>query len=314
MKYFLLVVTGLLLSIGAVAMPVKESNSILASVNGEPITLLDVLPLTAHREYQLNAVYSGELLTKEILELRKKAVDRLIDHKLVQAEYAKQNFKISNRDIERELDRISEQMGYRSREEWILRLRKDGTGFDQMRQEVEKNMMVQLMMQRQVVIDGKPTPKEMFEYFEAHKKDYSEPEKIGLSMLKLDMKTPELREAVDKINVQLQLGRVKFADLVKKYNPDAAEGGDLGEIERSLLRTEFASALKNVFPGMVAGPLQLDGDMVWLYVNSHRPAVQADFNAVENKIRTDMEKKRRDKVLQEYFLKLRSGAVIEYYF
>lgn len=314
MKRFLLFIAGLAAGISAAALPAKESNSILASVNGEPITLLDVLPLTSQKEYQLGVVYSGELLAKEILKLRKNAVDRLIDHKLVQAEYAKQNFKISNRDIERELDRVSEHMGCRSREEWIRRLRKEGTTLEQMRREVEKNMMVQLMMQRQVVIDGKPTPKEMYEYFESHTKDYTEAEKIGLSMLKLDLKTPDLQQEIDRINVELQLKKSTFADLVKKYNPAMTNNGYLGEIERPLLRPEFAAALKNVTQGMFAGPLQMDDGVVWLYVDSYKKAVQADFQSVENRIRSDMEKSRREQVLQEYFAKLRSRAVVEYYF
>ncbi len=293
---------------------VKESNSILASVNGEPVTLQDVLPLTSLREYQLGAVYTGELLAKEILELRKKAVDRIIDHKLVQIEYGKQNFQISNRDIERELDRISGQMGCRSRDELTRRLRKDGSSLEQMRQDVEKNMMVQLMMQRQVVIDGKPTPKELYEYFTAHKKDYAEAEKIGLSMLKLDLNTPDIQQKTDEINVALQLKKSTFADLVKIYNPGAGNDGYLGEIERSLLRPEFAAALKDVTLGSVAGPLQIDGGVVWLYVNSYKEAVQADFSSVESKIRDDMEKKRREEVLREYFLRLRSRAIVEYYF
>ena len=72
----------------------KEFNSIVASVNGEAITLMDVLPLTKNKEYQFYAAYSGDRLKQAIYNLRKKTVDDLIDHKLMQEEYRKQNFKI----------------------------------------------------------------------------------------------------------------------------------------------------------------------------------------------------------------------------
>ena len=133
-------------------------------------------------------------------------------------------------------------------------------------------------------------------------------------MLKLELNTPDIQQKTDEINVALQLKKRTFADLVKIYNPGAGTGGDLGEIERSLLRPEFAAALKDVTPGSVAGPLQIDGGVVWLYVISHKKALQADFSSVENKIRNDMEKKRREEVLREYFLRLRSRAIVEYYF
>ena len=52
---------------------VHETNSILASVNGKPITLLDVLMLTGRKELQLKTVYSGKLLEQELYSLRKKS-------------------------------------------------------------------------------------------------------------------------------------------------------------------------------------------------------------------------------------------------
>ena len=291
----------------------SETDSILASVNGEAISLMDVLPLTVQKEFQLGAVYSGKLLEQEIHELRRKAVDRIIDHKLVQAEYAKQSFKISNRDIERELDTVAENMGCRSREEWLRRLRKEGLTLEQMRQDVEKGMMVQLMVLRQVKIDGSPTPREMYEYFKANEKKYSEAEKIGLSMLKLSASRPELERDAGEISAALAAADADFAALVAKYTPEAGDGY-LGEIERKLLRPEFAAALPTVTPGKVVGPLKVDGGMVWLKVVSHKQPLGADFAAVESRIRQDMENSRRERVLNDYFRKLRSRAVVEYYF
>lgn len=295
------------------AEPVREMNSILASVNGDAVTLMDVLPLTMAKEFQISAVYSGELLNREIQQLRKKAVDRLIDHRLLQLEYLKQSIRISNQDIERELDRISELMGCRSREEWIGKLRKEGTTLEQMRQDVEKNMMAQLMMQRRIVINGEPTPQELYDYFKSHEKEYATSEKVGLSMLKIGLNHPDIQKTVQAVSAKLNLPDADFTALVREYSPEFGNG-DLGEIDRSLLRPEFATALKDISVGKIIGPLNIDDGMVWLKVNSHRNAVAANFGAVEQRIREDMQKKRREEVLNGYFQKLRSQAVIEYYF
>lgn len=290
-----------------------EMDSILASVNGEAISLADVLPLTAQREFQLSAGYSGKLLENEIQKLRRRAVDQLIERKLLQLEYSKQSFRISNRDIEIELDRIAENMGCRSREDWLRRLRKDGTTLEQVRQEVEKNMMVQVMIQRQLMIVGSPTPREMYEFFKANESRYAQAEKIGLSMLRLESNRPTLKKDVQDISAALAAGNADFAALVKKYTPQHGDGY-LGEIERDLLRPEFAAAVKNAAPGKIVGPLPVDEGVVWLKVVKIQAAVDADFTAVEQRIRVDMEKARRERILQEYYRKLRSQAVVEYYF
>lgn len=298
----------------AAALPGQsEMDSILASVNGEAISLVDVLPLTAQREIQLGVTFSGAALEREVRELRKKAVDRLIDHKLLQSEYAKQSFRISNRDIEREMDRVAENMGCRSRDEWIRRLRRDGVTLEQMRQEVEKNMMVQLMIHRQIRIDGSPSPRETYEFFKKHESEYAQAEKIGLAMLRLEGNRPTLDADMREISAALGSGKADFSALVKKFAPQSGDGY-LGEIERNLLRPEFSAAIKTARPGKVVGPLRVDDGVVWLKVVSHQAAVKADFAAVEQRIRQDMEKARHREVLDEYFRKLRSQAVIEYFF
>ena len=55
----------------------REMNSVLASVNGEAVTLMDVLPLTRGRELQARAVYSGERLAQVIGDYRKEVVNEL---------------------------------------------------------------------------------------------------------------------------------------------------------------------------------------------------------------------------------------------
>lgn len=70
-----------------------EVNSVLASVNGEPISLWDVLPATRQQEYQAYAAYSGDRLYEAIRQIRRKTVDDLIDRKLLIADYRDQAFR-----------------------------------------------------------------------------------------------------------------------------------------------------------------------------------------------------------------------------
>ena len=53
-------------------------DSVVVSVNGEPITLLDVILETGSRERELAGIFSGQRLSNETLELLK-AMPELID-------------------------------------------------------------------------------------------------------------------------------------------------------------------------------------------------------------------------------------------
>ena len=164
----------------------SEMNSVLASVNGEAISLKDVLTLTRQQEYLAYAAFSGDKLTAEIKRIRKKAVDELIDRKLLVAEYHKQSFRISSRDIENEIDRTAQRMGCRSRDEFRSKMLAEQVDFESFRKELVERMIHVCMIQRLAMIEGAPTPKEVYEYFQKHRKSLAVSESYELAMLKLD--------------------------------------------------------------------------------------------------------------------------------
>ena len=70
-----------------------EVNSVLASVDGQAITLMDILPFTRNKELQASSVYSGDKLLDVISGYRKKAVDDLIDNILIVNEFSKYKYE-----------------------------------------------------------------------------------------------------------------------------------------------------------------------------------------------------------------------------
>ena len=67
-----------------------QRDSILASVNGESITLQDVMLETNADEAKLASLYNGEDLVRKIEEIRRKVLENLINRKLIYATYKKE--------------------------------------------------------------------------------------------------------------------------------------------------------------------------------------------------------------------------------
>jgi len=298
--------------------PPPEMNSVLASVNGVPVSLVDVLGTTRDSEYRAFAVFSGPRLEEEIRSIRRKAVDEKIDKMLVLEEYRGQENPppIPAQAIEEELDRIAERMGVRSRSEFVRKLRNSGTDIDKLRKEIEEYLIFHMMVYDRIRIESNITPKEVYEYYQAHREEFVRPETIQLAMIMLKISDPELEEKSAAIARELAASPDAFAELARKYSvgPDSENGGDLGKIERKRLRTEFAAAMPVLEAGRVYGPIRTAEGVSFLRILSHTPEEKGDFGSLSPEIRRKIDLEEREKIRNTYMEKLRAQAIIRYFF
>lgn len=293
-----------------------EVNAVLASVNGVPISLVEILKETRDAEYRAAAVYSGERLTEEIRNIRRKAVDERVDKLLVLEEYRKDPTPIPSQAIEEELDKIAERMGVRSRSEFIRRLRNSGTTVDELRKELEEYLIFNMMIYSRIRIESNITPREVYDYYQARRAEFIRPEQVGLAMILLPLADPEMDKKSAAVAKQLAAAPDSFAELAKRYSdgPNAENGGDLGRIERKRLRAEFAAAMPEQETGRVYGPVRTAEGTVFLRILSHTPEEEGDFRTLGPEIRDRIDREQREGIREKYLLNLRSEAIIRYFF
>ena len=142
----------------------KTSNidSILASVNGIPISLSDVLYESRRTEARLGMVYSGKQLYDEVLKLRRQILDDIIVRKLVLSEYKKKQFDIPQQYTETLLDEIMESYGCENREELAERARKSGTSLAELTKKTTEKVIIQVMVNSFYFNYVNVTPRELF--------------------------------------------------------------------------------------------------------------------------------------------------------
>ena len=291
-------------------------NAVLATVNGEPISLGDVLPMTQGKELQAAAAYSGAELEREICKLRMEAVDDLIDNKLIVVDYATKSFTIPERDVDSAMDEASVQIGCRSRNELNKKLREGGSSLEEFRKRVREQMIVQVMLLREYHASNFITPEDMYRYYSEHMDEFSRPERIELAMLQLSPETPNVETQVREISEKLAADPEAFPELVRRFSsgPGRGDGGKLGCIERRRLRVEFAAALGEKPPvGGILGPLRTADGIFWLKVVSCQVAEVVPFERSGAEIRRRLEIELRRRCRARYCARLRSGAIIRYF-
>ncbi len=289
----------------------RELNSILASVNGEAISLHDILPYTRDKEYVAYASCQSSELAQVIFDIRKKAVDELIDRKLIVADYRAGKFRIPAREIDAELDRVAVNTGAKSRQDFIAKLRRAGVEYAKMRNDVEEYMAVQLMLHRCAMIGNVVTPEELYNYYNSHKDEFLKPDSVELAMILVKDEA-----AASEIAGKLKNAPEMFAELASRYSegPGRENGGLLGAIEIRRLRSEFSSAIKVFENGRVYGPVKTAEGINFLKVVKFIPGSSNDYFSVLPALREKLEAKRREMRFEEYKLSLRKKAVVRYFF
>ena len=326
MRFWKTLIGASMLSVGVAAADAPVSggivrtpdrlNAVLATVNGEPISLGDILPMTRSREYQAAAAYSGEELTGAVYKLRLEAVDEVIDSKLILADYSGKSFEVPERDIEAAVDDAALQMGCRSRSDLARRLREEGSSVAELRKKLREQIIVQVMLQREYHISNFITPEDMYRYYKEHETEFSRPESVELAMLQLSPERLQSGVSVEEISAALAADPASFADLVRRYSsgPGRNDGGDLGTIEKRRLRMEFASALEGkIAVGKICGPIKTADGVFWLKVLAYNQAESSSFDASGAEIRRPMESALRRECRERYCARLRKGAIVRYF-
>ncbi|MBR2904630.1 MAG: peptidylprolyl isomerase [Lentisphaeria bacterium] len=300
----------------------KQEDSVLVSVNGQPVTLLDVLMETNAAEVRLAGMYSGERLYSEVEKLRRQVVEEIIIRKLVYEEYKRRPFPIDRQYIDRLTDQLAVTMGGGTRLGLEKKARQMGISLDILRDKLKEKIAVDVLIMdacdRPVFI----TPREVYEYYKNNPKDWTEPKKYSLALLLIAKKGNKSADDPVKVCEKLkkEIAQIKksedFASLVRTYSdaPGAEQGGNMGDVDEDKLRPEFSAVLNKAVVGDMPGPIETPEGYYFIRVEKIVPEKKIPYEKVSEKIRGHLENAERIKIRRSYGERLKAGAVIKYYF
>jgi hypothetical protein len=289
----------------------REVDSILAAVNGSPITLNEILPTTREQEFRLGNAYSGKTLEKEVLKLRYKAVEEIIDRKLIIADFHNQNLHIPPQEVENELDRWGKHIGCHSRKDLEERIRKSGSTLSGIRERILQRMIVQVMRRRAFMLAELPTPSEVFHRFKEEEKNLSFPGSVELALVKLPLNDGENAQ---KIAATLKKTPEAWDKIALQYPLTPGTNGKIGSVELPQLRSEFAKTMRVISPGRIYSNIKTADGIYFIKVLKYLPPRKAVFSKHAEAIRKKTEEEIYRKSSAAYAARLRAQAGIEYFF
>jgi len=264
---------------------IKEQ--IVAVVNDDIITYSELEKILNPIFERYERIYSGAELFSMLQKARHDILEHLVQEKIILQEAKKQDVRaMMGDDFGQEVDRgITEaRKKFGSEEDFIKELKREGMTFEQFKTEQEDRTLIRAMLIKEVSSKCSVSPLEVKDYYETHKGEFTEGEKVRASQIWIK-NNPENAAESERLAKEI-LGRLNhgesFAALAKKYSqcPYASRGGDWGFIGKGHWNKELEDAVFSLQPGRHSGVIKTDLGWHLVMVQERKPATVKPLDEV----------------------------------
>ncbi len=283
-------------------------DRILVKINDSIVTQYDL-------DQELKPLYQQikdrQLSPKEqaqVQEMKRKALDGLVNDVLIQQEVNRFSILISDDILDKEIERVRNERGL-TLEEFEEVVAKDGLSMEEFRTRLKKLLEKQELIGHMVTNKVVVTDSEIQEAYDARKDDYSMGKMVELAIILLpsDVSAVEVKERIAN-------GEMTFAEAVAKYSvgPGKDSGGSIGDLSWDDLADEWTVALQGVAQGGVSAPLIIQEHEALLSPVKIAEDRMVPLEDVRNDLFRELMQKKQETVFTDYFEKLKNSSVIIY--
>ncbi len=277
-------------------------DRIVAIVNGEIITLSDL-----QREMEKRKDGADERLVLE----------DMIDRKLQMAAAKKDGMAVTDGELDEAISDIQKR-NHMDEADFKVALAKEGLTLEQYRTELREQMTISRLFNKYVRSGLTVSDAEARAYYDRNLQHYRLPEEVRIRQLVVALPPKAspadisaARQKAEELMARVRKGE-DFAELIREYSegPVAAEGGDLGFLQRGHLLPVIEAAAKDLKPGEYAGPVKSADGFHIIRLEEVRTPVRS-FEDVKDEITKLLFDQKMRNSYQAWLQTLRSDSQIE---
>jgi parvulin-like peptidyl-prolyl isomerase len=229
-------------------------NKILATVDGEPITL-----------YQLKKFGERSMRGQQMSAAMDQAqlLEALITDKIMEKEISDKGIIVRDEDIDHYIDGIKERNKLTD-DQLQQALGAQALTMDRYRAQVREEIQKAQLINREIRGKVNVSPEEVQRYYEAHIAEYSTPARTQVAhiLFRLDPDAPADKVAAATAKAQSVCDRIKkgadFAAMAKEFSedPSGPNGGDLGWFKQGELLDDLEKVAAQLKTGAVSEPVR----------------------------------------------------------
>lgn len=279
-------------------------KKVAATVNGEPIYMEEVDKQLDQLKQQ-HQMMQGQQGDEYIKSFQKQILESLIEQKLVLQEAKKENYKVTDKEVDDWLAQVKKQ--FPSEEQFESKLKEMNTTIEELKANRKDQIIIQKIIDK-VTKNVKVTDKEVEDYYNKHKEEFKDPEKAKIKWIVLsDDKNAK------KVLKELQDG-ADFAEVAKKNSIDAVtkeNGGDLGLKSKNELPPEVAEVAFKIELNKLSDVIKSTQGFAIFKVEEKQPERQKSFEESKAEIKNKILSEKQRKTYQDWIDKVKKKAKIE---
>jgi len=320
MKIGKAIIAGVAAVFLSVAAQAAVADRIVAVVNDEIITLSDVNRAFEPFQEKFEKSYQGPERDKEKAreETRTMLLNRMIDNLLMEQESRKTGITVRNEDVEGAIQDIQKKRNI-SPEEFRKILERDGMTLDTLRKDMRNHLTRMKLVQRDIKSRVAVTDEEIGEYYRKHREDYEGKEAVRVRQILLSL--PKGADPAAKAKLAADANQIRkrlldgepFVQLSAAYSqgPAAAEGGDIGYIEKGMILPEVEEVAFTLPVNQISTVIESPVGFHIIQVVDRRGAGLKSIESVRDEIRERIDQEKMEKKYGEWLEELRKKSHIE---
>jgi len=302
---------------------VELIEQILVKVNGEIITKTELENRQVAALRQRAQQMSDDELKKAIAALTPDILVDAVDELLLLQRGKELGYKVTDEQFKRVLDNIRKENKLENDEQFAAALKQEGITVDQLRRNLEKQMVINQVKQVEVASKVGISESEAQAYYAEHKNEFTTPASLTLRELLVAVKPDgkSVNVAADdaaKAKAESLVARARagepFAALVAEASdaPSKANGGLVGPLSAEELDPGVRKLIEGLKPGSVTDVFRTGGGYALLQLETSTPPVVKAFDAARDDIAQKVYESKGNAEYGRYLAKLRAQAIIEW--
>ena len=324
------------LLVAAVAVPLRGEiiEQVLVKVNGDILTKTELeqrqiaaLRQRMNQDVDPAAFKNDEQLKKMLAEVTPRLLVEAVDEMLLTQLGKERGYRLSDQQFKEWLSALRKEQNLEDDQKFMAALKQEGMSIDELRKNVERQMLIQRVQQDEVGSKLSITEEEARQYYLTHQHEFSEPASVTLREILIEVPTStekgqtgvnvakddEAARQAAAVRARVAAGE-DFAKLAGEMSaaPSKANGGLIGPIAVSEISESLQKLLQTMKPGDVTQPIRSARGYQILKLETLKPASVQAFDSVRDLVAERVHTDRQRQEVRRFLTRLRSQAIIEW--
>ncbi len=329
------VAAGLVLTAALVApMRAEIIEQVLVKVNGDILTKTDLeqrqiaaLRGRLNQDIDPESLKNDEQLKKALAEVTPRLIVEAVDELLLVQLGKERGYKLSDQQFKDWLTALRKEQNLLDEQKFLAALKQEGMTIDDLRKNVERQMLIQRVQQDEVGSKMSITEEDARQYYLSHQREFTEPTSVTLREILIEVPTSS-KDGQAGVNVARDDDAAKRAAAVRERlsagedfakvagevsaSASKANGGLIGPIAVSEISESLQKTLQGMKPGDISQPMRIQRGYQILKLETMKASAVQPFDSVRDLVAERVHGDRQRQEVRKFLSRIRSQAIIEW--